>query len=326
MARGVNKVILVGNLGADPEPATCRTARRSPTSASPRQRVWKDKQTGEQRSRRNGTTSSCTTGSAKSPRNTCARVRRSTSKASCARASGRTRKAATATPPKSTPTRCRCSAAARGGAALRASPGRIAQRERTAAAGGRRRAVAAPARRWRRRPVRRRHSVLSSRRLGEPLDWGSFRISALYDRVAAVSSGELSHFAATPLAVAVTACLLLRVPMPRVYIKTFGCQMNEYDSARMADVLRVAGGYEPTEDPAAGRPAAAQHLLGAREGAGEGVLAARPLERAQEGHAAPGHHRRRRLRREPGRRGHHRACAVRRPRVRAADASTACRT
>ncbi len=38
--------------------------------------------------------------------------------------------------------------------------------------------------------------------------------------------------------------------MPRVYLKTFGCQMNEYDSARMADVLRVAGGYEPTEDPA----------------------------------------------------------------------------
>ena len=36
----------------------------------------------------------------------------------------------------------------------------------------------------------------------------------------------------------------------KVFIKTFGCQMNEYDSARMADVLRVAGGYEPTEDPA----------------------------------------------------------------------------
>src|SRR5476651_1191119 len=34
------------------------------------------------------------------------------------------------------------------------------------------------------------------------------------------------------------------------YIKTFGCQMNEYDSARMADVLRVAAGLTPTEDPA----------------------------------------------------------------------------
>jgi len=37
--------------------------------------------------------------------------------------------------------------------------------------------------------------------------------------------------------------------MPRVYLKTFGCQMNEYDSARMADVLLAAGGYEPTENP-----------------------------------------------------------------------------
>jgi tRNA-2-methylthio-N6-dimethylallyladenosine synthase len=38
--------------------------------------------------------------------------------------------------------------------------------------------------------------------------------------------------------------------MPRVHVRTFGCQMNEYDSARMADVLREAGGYQPTDDPA----------------------------------------------------------------------------
>jgi len=38
--------------------------------------------------------------------------------------------------------------------------------------------------------------------------------------------------------------------MPRVHVRTFGCQMNEYDSARMADVLLAAGGYEPTDDPA----------------------------------------------------------------------------
>ena len=36
----------------------------------------------------------------------------------------------------------------------------------------------------------------------------------------------------------------------KVYIRTFGCQMNEYDSARMADVLHAAHGYEPTSDPA----------------------------------------------------------------------------
>ena len=35
----------------------------------------------------------------------------------------------------------------------------------------------------------------------------------------------------------------------KVYIKTFGCQMNEYDSGKMSDVLRAAQGYEPTEDP-----------------------------------------------------------------------------
>ena len=35
----------------------------------------------------------------------------------------------------------------------------------------------------------------------------------------------------------------------RYYIKTFGCQMNEYDSARMADVLREHLGLAPTDDP-----------------------------------------------------------------------------
>jgi tRNA-2-methylthio-N6-dimethylallyladenosine synthase len=36
-----------------------------------------------------------------------------------------------------------------------------------------------------------------------------------------------------------------------VYIKTFGCQMNEYDSEKMADVLRAAEGMQTTDDPAA---------------------------------------------------------------------------
>ena len=34
----------------------------------------------------------------------------------------------------------------------------------------------------------------------------------------------------------------------KFYIKTFGCQMNEYDSNRLADLLKKTG-YERTEDP-----------------------------------------------------------------------------
>ncbi|HET7729350.1 MAG TPA: tRNA (N6-isopentenyl adenosine(37)-C2)-methylthiotransferase MiaB [Usitatibacter sp.] len=36
----------------------------------------------------------------------------------------------------------------------------------------------------------------------------------------------------------------------KVFIRTFGCQMNEYDSAKMADVLAAAEGFEKTADPA----------------------------------------------------------------------------
>src|SRR4029079_11117214 len=36
----------------------------------------------------------------------------------------------------------------------------------------------------------------------------------------------------------------------KVFIRTFGCQMNEYDSAKMAEVLAAAEGFEKTSDPA----------------------------------------------------------------------------
>ncbi len=36
----------------------------------------------------------------------------------------------------------------------------------------------------------------------------------------------------------------------KLYIKTMGCQMNEYDSAKMADVLRESHGYALTDAPA----------------------------------------------------------------------------
>jgi tRNA-2-methylthio-N6-dimethylallyladenosine synthase len=44
-------------------------------------------------------------------------------------------------------------------------------------------------------------------------------------------------------------CLWIYTMSRKVYIKTFGCQMNEYDSDKMADVLGAAQGYETTDDP-----------------------------------------------------------------------------
>ncbi|MBU6257035.1 MAG: tRNA (N6-isopentenyl adenosine(37)-C2)-methylthiotransferase MiaB [Burkholderiales bacterium] len=37
-------------------------------------------------------------------------------------------------------------------------------------------------------------------------------------------------------------------PVKKVYIRSFGCQMNDYDSAKMADLLHAAEGYEATGD------------------------------------------------------------------------------
>jgi tRNA-2-methylthio-N6-dimethylallyladenosine synthase len=37
--------------------------------------------------------------------------------------------------------------------------------------------------------------------------------------------------------------------MKKIYIKTFGCQMNEYDSDKMADVLNLSEGLTPTDTP-----------------------------------------------------------------------------
>ena len=36
----------------------------------------------------------------------------------------------------------------------------------------------------------------------------------------------------------------------QVHVRTFGCQMNEYDSRKMVDILRDRLGFEPTDDAA----------------------------------------------------------------------------
>ena len=51
----------------------------------------------------------------------------------------------------------------------------------------------------------------------------------------------------------------------KLYIQTHGCQMNEYDSAKMVDVLRAACGLERTDKPdqadVSGRPDPALRLM-----------------------------------------------------------------
>jgi tRNA-2-methylthio-N6-dimethylallyladenosine synthase len=36
--------------------------------------------------------------------------------------------------------------------------------------------------------------------------------------------------------------------MKKVFVKTYGCQMNEYDSDKMVDVLNATQGMEPTDN------------------------------------------------------------------------------
>ena len=38
--------------------------------------------------------------------------------------------------------------------------------------------------------------------------------------------------------------------MKKLFIRTYGCQMNEYDSDKMADILNVSEAFEKTDDPA----------------------------------------------------------------------------
>jgi len=72
----------------------------------------------------------------------------------------------------------------------------------------------------------------------------------------------------------------------KVFIRTFGCQMNEYDSDKMADVLAAAEGFEKTSDPAEA-DLILFNTCSVREKAQEKVFAdlgrVRPLKQARDG-------------------------------------------
>jgi tRNA-2-methylthio-N6-dimethylallyladenosine synthase len=72
----------------------------------------------------------------------------------------------------------------------------------------------------------------------------------------------------------------------KVFIRTFGCQMNEYDSDKMADVLAAAEGFEKTSDPAEA-DLILFNTCSVREKAQEKVFAdlgrVKPLKRARPG-------------------------------------------
>jgi tRNA-2-methylthio-N6-dimethylallyladenosine synthase len=114
----------------------------------------------------------------------------------------------------------------------------------------------------------------------------------------------------------------LEQAMKKVFIKTFGCQMNEYDSDKMADVLHAAEGYEPTTDVEQA-DLILFNTCSVREKAQEKVFS--DLGRVKHLKAKGVMIGVGRLRRQPGRRRHHRARALCRRRVRTADAASPAR-
>ena len=72
--------------------------------------------------------------------------------------------------------------------------------------------------------------------------------------------------------------------MKKLHIRTYGCQMNEYDSDKMADVLRASDDFETTDDPAAA-DVILFNTCSVRENAQERVFHAlgrlRPLKQAR---------------------------------------------
>lgn len=88
-ARGINKVILVGRLGNDPEVRYIPNGAQWQTCRWPHQKAGVTNRRGRCGSRRNGTAWCCSASSRKWQVNICARARRSTSKVSFAPVAGK---------------------------------------------------------------------------------------------------------------------------------------------------------------------------------------------------------------------------------------------
>lgn len=99
-SRGVNKVILVGNLGQDPEVRYMPNGGAVANITLATSESWRDKQTGENKEITEWHRVVLFGKLAEVAGSTCGKVRRSTSRASCARASGRTRAVRIAIPQK----------------------------------------------------------------------------------------------------------------------------------------------------------------------------------------------------------------------------------
>ena len=114
----------------------------------------------------------------------------------------------------------------------------------------------------------------------------------------------------------------------KLFIKTYGCQMNVYDSDRMAHSL-AAHGYRAGRPPRRRRPRRPEHLPHPREGGGEGVFRARAsapaARREARGYRSRDGAGRRRLRGAGRGRAPGRARAVRRYRRRPAGLSSPAR-
>ncbi len=109
MARGINKVILIGNLGADPETRAMPSGMTVANIRVATSENWKDKQSGENKERTEWHNVAMFGRLGEIAGEYLKKGSKVYIEGSCARASGRTSRATIATPPRSSPTKCRCS-------------------------------------------------------------------------------------------------------------------------------------------------------------------------------------------------------------------------